>query len=417
MLPRFLRVQSAFPLLTALVLAACSSTPIAPVVESRSEVPAPVASPGPVAAPPAATRSSPPLASVPSLGRPLQPAEWSELPGWNADALEESWPAFMASCRGLARQPVWQPVCEAGRALGTTPSGSEIRRFFEGRFSPWRVLNQDGTKEGLITGYYEPLIRGSRAKSRDYNWPVIGVPDDLLNVDLSDAYPELKGLRVRGRMGGHNKVVPYYTRAEINRMPERFAHKTLLYAADPIELFFMQVQGSGRVQLPDGSLVRLAYGDTNGYPYQSIGRWLVDKGELKLEQASMDGIKNWVRANPARLNELLAVNPSYIFFKEVPNTPGGPVGALGQPLTEGRSMAVDPRSVPLGAPVFLSTTNPLSTQPLQRLMMAQDTGSAIKGGVRGDFFWGFGLDAGTMAGRMRQKGEMWVLWPRDQTPR
>ena len=172
-----------------------------------------------------------------------------------------------------------------------------------------------------------------------------------------------------------------------------------------------------RVQLPDGGVVRLAYADTNGHPYQSIGRWLADRGELRVEQASMDGIKNWARANPSRLQEMLNANPSYIFFREVPNNAGGPVGALGQPLTDGRSLAVVPRSIPLGAPVSLATTHPNSAQPLRRLMLAQDTGSAIKGGVRGDFYWGFGAEAGALAGRMRQKGEMWVLWPRDQVPR
>jgi len=221
---------------------------------------------------------------------------------------------------------------------------------------------------------------------------------------------------LRGRLVGH-KVVPYYSRAEVARFSDKFAGKAILYAEDAVELFFLQVQGSGRVQMPDGSVVRLAYADTNGHPYQSIGRWLADKGELRLDQASMEGIKSWARANPGRLQEMLNANPSYIFFREVPNSAGGPVGAIGQPLTEGRSMAVDPRSIPLGAPVFLATTHPNSAQPLRRLMLAQDTGSAIKGGVRGDFYWGFGAEAGALAGRMRQKGEMWVLWPRDQVPR
>ena len=394
-----------------LLLAACATAP-RPV----SEPPCPNCKPAvPVA--PAATAPVPGGAPAPQpLTRPLQQAAWAELPGWGSDASDEAWPAFLASCRALARQAAWQPVCEAARGVGERPGAAAARAFFESRFTPWRVVNADGSREGLVTGYYEPLIKGSRSRSKAYPWPVLGVPDDLLGIDMGDVFPDLKGQRLRGRLVG-NKVVPYYSRADVARLADKFAGKTILYAEDAVELFFLQVQGSGRVQLPDGSVVRLAYADTNGHPYQSIGRWLADKGELRVEQASMEGIKSWARANPGRLQEMLNANPSYVFFREAPSSAGGPVGALGQPLTEGRSMAVDPRSIPLGAPVFLSTTHPNSSQPLRRLMLAQDTGSAIKGGVRGDFFWGFGAEAGAMAGKMRQKGEMWVLWPRDQQPR
>ncbi|MBS0347089.1 MAG: murein transglycosylase A [Proteobacteria bacterium] len=413
----------AFPRLSVVLvsslLAACASAP-KPVSDAGCANCAPAAhapsvtssAASPAAAPAARSGGITPLA----LSRPLLSSSWSELPGWSSDSLDEAWPAFLASCRALARQPVWQTPCDAARSLGGRPSAATVRSFMEARFNPWRVVNPDGTQEGLVTGYYEPLIKGSRTRSKSFQWPVLGVPEDLLTIELGDLFPELKGQRVRGRLVG-NKVVPYFSRSDMARQPDKFAGKTILYAEDPIELFFLQVQGSGRVQLPDGGVVRLAYADTNGYAYQSIGRWLVDRGEMKMEQASMDGIKNWARANPARLQELLNANPSYIFFREVASSAGGPVGAIGQPLTEGRSMAVDPRSVPLGAPVFLSTTYPNSQQPLRRLMLAQDTGSAIKGGVRGDFFWGFGAEAGVQAGRMRQKGEMWVLWPRDQIPR
>ena len=163
-------------------------------------------------------------------------------------------------------------------------------------------------------------------------------------------------------------------------------------------------------------MLRVGYADQNGHPYQSIGRWLVEKGELKLEQASMQGIQSWARANPRRLNELLNANPSFVFFRELPDNGGGPLGALGVPLTPGRSIAVDPRVIPLGAPVFLATTHPASEQPLARLVMAQDTGGAIKGAVRADFFWGFGAEAGAQAGRMRQQGAMWVLLPNATPP-
>lgn len=414
-LPSVLSSSRLAVILPALLLAACSSAPSKVGEAGRPPVTVPAA---PVTAP-VSPPSAPAVGGAPAplpLARPLQAADWPDLPGWGSDPVEEAWPAFLASCRAVGRQTVWRPVCDAARGLGDQPGATAARRFFESRLQPWRVINGDGSREGLITGYYEPLIRGSRSFSKAYAWPVHGVPGDLLNVDLGELFPDLKGQRVRGRQVG-NRVVPYYTRAEVARLGERFSARPLLYAEDAVELFFLQVQGSGRVQFPDGSLIRLAYGDSNGHPYQSIGRWLVDKGEIKLEQASMEGIKNWARANPGRMQEMLNANPSYIFFRELPHSSGGPVGALGQPLSEGRSLAVDPRSIPLGAPVFLATTQPNSPQPLRRLVLAQDTGSAIKGGVRGDLFWGFGAEAGAQAGRMRQKGEMWVLWPRDQVPR
>jgi membrane-bound lytic murein transglycosylase A len=277
------------------------------------------------------------------------------------------------------------------------------------------VSNADGSREGLVTGYYEPLIKGSRSRSKAYAWPVLGVPDDLLNLDISEVYPELKGQRVRGRLVG-NKVLPYYSRADIDRLKERFAGKTLLYAEDAVELFFLQVQGSGRVQLPDGSIVRLAYADTNGHPYQSIGRWLADKGELRVEQASMEGIKNWARANPGRLQEMLNANPSYIFFREAPAGNGGPVGALGQPLTEGAAWRWTRAAFRWGAGV--SGDDPSAQHPAAA---APDAGPGHRqrdqGRRAGRLLLGLRRRGRRAGRRMRQKGEMWVLWPRDQVPR
>jgi membrane-bound lytic murein transglycosylase A len=262
----------------------------------------------------------------------------------------------------------------------------------------------------MITGYYEPLLRGKRTADKTFAQPVLGVPDDLLTIDLTSIFPELKDKRVRGRLVG-NKVVPYWSRAEITARADQLSSQPLLYVDDAVELFFLQVQGSGRVKLADGSMVRLNYADQNGHPYQSIGRALVDRGELKLEEASMQGIQAWARANPKRLDELLNTNPSYVFFREVNNNNAGPIGALGVPLTAERSIAIDPRSIPLGSPVFLATTRPNTSQPLNRMVMAQDTGGAIKGAVRADFFWGFGREAGEQAGRMKQSGRLWILWP------
>ena len=376
----------------------CPASPARPPAASTSIAPRPAPAPTP-----------------PSGGgfpRTLQPAKWADLPGWNDDDQAAAWPAFIASCRGVASKPHgpgWKRVCDLARAADGKP-GHDPRRFFESQLKPYAIQAADGNATGLVTGYYEPLLRGSRMRAKGYEQPVRGVPDDLLTIDLGTVFPELKDKRVRGRLEG-NKVVPYWSRAEIAARGDKVPARTLLYVDDAVELFFLQVQGSGRVKLADGTTIRLNYADQNGYPYQSIGRVLVDRGELKLEEASMQGIQAWARANPGRLDELLNSNPSYVFFREAPNGNGGPVGALGVPLTAERSIAVDPRSVPLGAPVFLATTRPNSPKPLNRLVLAQDTGSAITGAVRADFFWGFGKEAGEQAGRMKQSGRMWVLLP------
>jgi membrane-bound lytic murein transglycosylase A len=281
------------------------------------------------------------------------------------------------------------------------------------------LTNPDGTTNGLVTGYYEPLLRGARTRSATFSQPVLGVPPDLLTIELGDVLPNLKNMRLRGRLQG-NKVVPYYSRTDIVSREKEFADRVLFWVDDAIELFFLQIQGSGRIKLPDGKLVRVGYADQNGHPYQSIGRVLIERGDLKPEQASMQGIQAWARANPERLNDLLNSNPSYVFFRELASngrSEEGPVGALGVPLSKERSIAVDPASVPLGAPVFLATTRPNSSLPLQRLMLAQDTGGAIRGVVRADFFWGFGPDAGAQAGKMKQQGQMWVLLPPGVAPK
>lgn len=400
-------------LLLAAALTACSGQ--RPPPGTASPPACPPAQPCP-ACPvcPAPAPSASPAPSAPAAA-PLQRAAWSELQGWHDDDHATAWPALRRSCEAIAREPRWQAVCDAAPALGMRPTHEAAKFFFQTHFDPWRATNPDGSFEGLVTGYYEPVIRGSRRPSEHYRWPIHGVPADMLTIDLGDVYPDLKHLRLRGRVVG-NKVVPYWTRAEIDTMGDGVPAATLLWAADAIDLFFLQVQGSGQVALPDGSRVRIGYADQNGHPYTSIGRWLVDQGELPLERASMQGIKDWARNNPARLAELLNTNPSYVFFRELPPSGDGPIGALGVPLTAERSIAVDRRFIPLGAPVFLSTTFPLSDEPMRRLVFAQDTGGAIKGQVRADFFWGFGEQAGTQAGRMRQQGRLWVLLPKGVTP-
>jgi membrane-bound lytic murein transglycosylase A len=270
----------------------------------------------------------------------------------------------------------------------------------------------DGTDSGLITGYYQPILRGSKNKTDKYRYPLYTRPDDLITVELASLFPELANKRVRGRVVG-NKLIPYYSRAEIDSDQTPLQGRELYWTDDAVELFFLQIQGSGIIHLDTGEKIPVGYADQNGQAYQSIGRLLIDKGELTADKASMQGIKDWAKKNPGRLRELLNNNPSYVFFKELPNNLPGPIGALGVPILAERVLAIDPKFIPLGAPVMLSTTLPNNSKPLNRLMMAQDTGGAIKGGVRADLFWGAGYEAGRAAGSMKQKGKMWVLLPKE----
>ncbi len=302
-------------------------------------------------------------------------------------------------------------ACDEAKAL---PAGDDAaaRAFFERAFDAYAIVAPDGLAVGQVTGYYEPVIEGSRERSARFPRPVFGLPQDLVVVDLAGQYPELRGMRLRGRLNGR-RLEPYYTRGEIDAQGAAFGAPVIAWIADPVELFFLQVQGSGQIRLDTGERLRVGFAEQNGHPYRSLGRTLVERGEMTLDQASMQSIKAWAAANPGRYQEALNQNPSYVFFRELPPA-GGPSGALGVPLEAGYSIAVDPRYVPLGAPVFLATTYPLSTQPLERLVAAQDTGGAIRGAVRADFFWGTGAEAGALAGRMRQAGRMWLLWPRGE---
>ena len=291
----------------------------------------------------------------------------------------------------------------------------DIARFFKENFEPYQVINSDNSTSGLVTGYYEPLLFGSRMRTERYRYPIYAAPHDLLTIDLSSLYPEFTHRRLRGRLEG-NKVVPYYSRSEIDSSTPMLKGLELVWVDDVVDLFFLQIQGSGQVQMENGERVRIGYADQNGHPFRSLGGLLIRKGEIKPERASMQGIKEWARANPKKVQDFMNGNPSYVFFKELPGDLSGPIGTLGVPLTAERSIAVDQRVVPLGVPVYLSTTWPNTHTPLNRLMVAQDTGGAINGGVRADFFWGFGDEAGKLAGRMKQSGKMWVLLPKGYNP-
>jgi membrane-bound lytic murein transglycosylase A len=388
-------------------LAACAGPgPEAPPsgavpVEEARRAPAPSAAAPTPAAPPA------PIARENAL---WQPSAWSELPGWESDSALRAWPALLASC--ISPAPGWGAACASARALAA-PDEARVRAWLEATLQPYRVLALDGRADGLATGYFEPLVPATRTRKSPRAVALHAPPVDLA-----------------GRR-------PWYTRAEIESLPaarQALAGREIAWVADPLDALLLQVQGSGRLALtdspgPDGrpQLVRVAYAGHNDRPYQSVARWLVERGAFTLEQASWPAIRAWARANPARVQEMLNANPRYVFFREepLPDPSVGPRGAQGVPLTPGRSIAVDPRAVPYGTPVWLDTTEPVAwiaglgaaanaaaVRPLQRLVVAQDTGSAITGAVRADYFWGWGDGADEAAGRMKQPLRMWVLWPR-----
>jgi membrane-bound lytic murein transglycosylase A len=373
--------------LLAILLSACAQLP---------EKPCPVCPPPPPTKP-AAERAQ------------YVETTFAGLPGWDATLLEPSLRAFLAGC---PRAPaVLLGACGTATTIAVGDEAG-ARRFFENTFVPYALVSSETGDTGIITGYYEPILRGSRTRDATNRFPVFGVPDDLVVVDLAPVAPEVRNLRLRGRLEGR-RLVPYYSRAEIDARGEGFRAPVLGWTTDPVELFFLQIQGSGQLELEGGERIRLGYADQNGHPYRSLGRYLVERGELTLEQASMQGIKSWAAANPLKLQEALNVNASYVFFRESAD-PRGVSGALGVPLVPQYSLAVDRRYIPLAAPVFLATTFPLSDEPLIRLAAAHDTGGAIRGVVRADFFWGTGPEAGISAGRMRQNARMWLLWPRGE---
>lgn len=334
---------------------------------------------------------------------------------WRHEPVRPALEAFARGCPMLEKVEAWKGVCAGAQSVLGEGGEREAAAFFELNFEPYQVVNADESTSGMVTGYYEPLLFGSRRRTHRYRYPLYAAPPDLLTIDLSTVYPELKHRRLRGRLEG-NRVVPYAARGEIEQDPAPLKGHELVWVDDPVDAFFLHIQGSGQVQLENAERLRLGYADQNGHPFRSLGALLIRRGELAPERASMQGIKDWARRNPRKVREFMNANPSYVFFRELPRDLPGPIGSLGVPLTAERSIAVDPRVVPLGVPVYLATTWPNTADPLQRLMVAQDTGGAIAGGVRADFFWGFGDPAGALAGKMRQAGRMWVLLPKSYTP-
>lgn len=363
----------------------------------------------------------------------LVPARFADLPGWAEDRHAEALPAFAETCARLRALPPdrplgggeeasaragrvgdWLPLCaEAARV----PPGDHAaaRAFFERNFRPWLAQNvtpQPPDPFGTFTGYFEPELTGSRSRRSPSQVPLLRRPPDLVAVDLGEFAPDLAGRRIAGRVVD-GRLLPYASRAEIEQGALDGRRLELVWLDDPIETFFLHIQGAGRVRLAEGGLMRVGFAGQNGHPYVPIGRVLVERGAMTLDQVSMQSIKAWLRANPGEARAVMWRNPSYVFFREVrgldPNE--GPPGSFGAPLTPGRSIAVDPQHIPLGIPLWLATRQPGQGAPLRRLVLAQDTGGAIRGPVRGDLFWGWGEAAAEAAGRMNERGSWWLLLP------
>lgn len=372
-------------------------------------------------------------------GMTLSPVPFAALPGWQNDRVSEALPALRRSCERLdalverkgedswlgpgaygGTYGDWTAICgDLARAVPEAEDPDEIalRAFLESRLQPYavRYAGEGGVQrsDGVFTGYYEAELTGAAEPSADYPVPVHAVPPDLVSVDLADSNPDVgSSVPLVGRIDG-DRVLPYWTRAEIE--DGALANgPVLLWAADAVDVHVLHIQGSGRVKLPDGSVERIGYAGNNGHPFRGLGRIMLDRGVVEPGKASMPAIRAWLKANPEAARDIMRENPRYIFFRRIAGG-DGPIGALGVPLTPRRSVAVDPRYVPLTVPLWLDTVDP-DNVPLRRLVVAQDVGSAIKGPVRGDFFWGFGEEALAEAGRMKSAGTWYLLLPRSRVP-
>ena len=354
----------------------------------------------------------------------LRPAAFAQIPGWQTDPVADALPALRAECRRLQRLPAdtvlggaglaqqsggraaqWLPACTASRTLdlGNTPA---TRAFFEHWFQPYRV-----GAPALVTGYFEPEVPGALARSGAYTTPLLARP-----TDLRAGSPGAGGALTAGRLQD-GQLVPYWTRAEIEAGRAGQATHPLLWLADPADLFFLQIQGSGRVRLPDGQVVQVGYDGKNGRPYTPIGRVLAEQGALSPQDVTMQSIRAWLAAHPAQARAVMDRNEDYVFFRVISDAPSGmgPPGALGTHLLPGRTAAVDRAAIPLGTPLFLDTSDPRTGTAWRRLLLAQDLGTDIVGPARIDVFLGAGAEAGALAGRMRQPGTAYVLLPRPAT--
>ena len=392
------QMVKALPLLSlTLLIGACSTTPS--VEEGTVEE-------GVVGEEPAAGTKN---------GVSFRREAFSSLPKSEDAHWEAAYKAFKLSCTKIGGVAPWREVC-----LKTKTPQTSARAFFEENFDPWEVRtvapNGKESKAGLMTGYYEPVLEGSRHRTKRFTVPLYSPPDDLLTVSLASTYPALKGMPLKGKLKG-KRIVPYDTREAImgRKDLERYA---ICWVENPVEAFFLEVQGSGRIHLQDGSEIRLGFADSNGHPYRAIARWLIERGEIQSTEASMQRILEWAKENPKRTKEMLSYNKRYIFFKERENVEkeSGPVGSLGVPLTGGTSVAVDKRYWQLGTPFVVQVNQDNPPMHFVRPVVSQDTGSAIRGTLRFDYFWGSGAVAAKYAGSQKSPFSAWVLFPKDMNP-
>ncbi|HZS83103.1 MAG TPA: murein transglycosylase A [Stellaceae bacterium] len=348
---------------------------------------------------------------------------FDRLAGWREDDLSAALPALRRSCEAVAKLPDeheigprglagtaadWRQPCAAAEALDPADKDA-VRRFFEAGFVPYRLANNDEA-EGLFTGYYEAELHGARSREGPFTTPILKRPPDLVMVELGLFRPDWRGQRIAGRVE-NGQLKPYASRADIERGALAKRGLELFWVDDPVDAFFLQIQGSGRILLPDGSVVQLGYDGQNGRPYVPIGKVLVDRGALPREDVTMQSIRAWLHAHPEEAAAVMDANPSYVFFREMKGE--GPIGAEGVPLTPGRSLAVDRAFLPLGVPLWLDLADDKAPGGrLRRLVIAQDTGGAIRGPVRGDLFWGYGPEAARRAGMMKDRGAYYMLLPR-----
>jgi membrane-bound lytic murein transglycosylase A len=348
------------------------------------------------------------------------------LPGWADDRHDLALAALRRSCVRIAslgddalldptlNQPVFGRARDWRGPCGEASAAADSRAFFERWFTPHAAANRTD-RNGLFTGYYEPELRVSRRRDGRFAVPIYARPPDLVMVELGLFRADWRGQRTAGRVA-NGSLVPYASREQIVAGALAGRAPVIAWAEDPIDVFFMEIQGSGRLAFIDGGAIHVAYEAQNGHPYVAIGREFITRGILPREQVSMQSIRAWLAANPGpQAAEMMNRNPSYVFFRTLDGD--GPVGAEGVALSPGRSLAVDRKFLPMSVPIWLDVDDPLDgSQRIRRLMVAQDTGGAIRGPVRGDVFWGAGAEAAERAGRMRSTGLYWLLLPKGVTP-
>jgi membrane-bound lytic murein transglycosylase A len=330
----------------------------------------------------------------------LSKTSWSDLEDFQKDDLASAFEVFKLGCEKSQRYALLKESCLKANEYDNALA------FFQENFTPHKLYDDNHQDEGLITGYYEPLLHGSRTKTEQYQYPIFKQPKDLIVVDLSSVYPELSKYRLRGKLQG-NKLVPYENRANIQEDENK---EVICYVDDKIDLFFLHIQGSGRVQLDTGEIINVGYANQNGRTYNSVGKHMINQGLLKEYGGSMQGMKKWFEDHPEQADEILNHNESYVFFRESQKSA---TGSLGVPLVAKRNLAVDRNYIPLGLPVYINTKNPITQENIRQLMVAADTGGAIKGKIRADFYWGFGEEAEETAGKMKELGKLFVLIPKE----